>query len=372
MKGIYQFGEEFVAHDPGPEMIPFFTRLDPDYRVDSVRPGAGFISKLRGLRQEAVYAPRDLLDLGVEELLSCLRQEQSATLEGGAFQSGFSVLQAAGLKSAQGCRLCGHRCGVNRYAEAGRCGLREKAVHNEPFIHVAEEFVINPAIVTNFGGCALRCRYCIEAALWDVARISPSEAGSFWESVASLMHQGVPINALEFTNPTESLAGLLSILSEAPEDFNLPLVANCHLYGTKLFYDLAGWITDVWLSDLRYGNDACARSLSGVEDYMEYARVGLDAMTALDARVIVRVLVLPGHGSCCHEPALELLAEYGDRVWVSVLDQYVPEHEAPLVPGLGRRPTREEIEGVQALVARYGLRDVNSGGESFWLEHQVS
>jgi putative pyruvate formate lyase activating enzyme len=173
---------------------------------------------------------------------------------------------------------------------------------------------------------------------------------------------------VEFTNPTESLPGLVSIVSEAPGGFNKPLVLNTHLYGTELFYDLAGWIADVWLADLRYGNDACARSLSGIDSYMAYARMGLDCMTARDARVIVRILVLPGHVSCCHEPALELLAEYGDRVWVSVLDQYVPEHEAHLVPGLGRRPGKEEIDRVRALVDRHGLKDVNAQGEGFWRE----
>jgi len=368
MKGIYQIRDELVAHDPGPEMIPFFTRLDPHYQVASVQPGAGFISKLRNLRQEAVYAPQDLLDLSVEQLLSCLRQENSPTLGGGVFQSGFSVLQAAVLKAVQECRLCGHQCGVNRYAEAGKCGLREKAVHNRPFIHIAEESVINPAIVTNFGGCALQCRYCIEHNLWNTASLSPSYPGSYWERAGTLMAEGVPVNTVEFTNPTESLPGLVSILSQAPGDFNKPLVLNSHLYGTRLFYELAEWITDVWLSDLRYGNDACAKNLSSVENYMEYARVGLDAMTAQDARVIVRVLVLPGHVSCCHEPALELLAEYGDRVWVSILDQYVPEHEAQLVPELGRRPSREEIECVRALVERYGLKDVSSEERGFWQE----
>lgn len=368
MKGIYQIGEELVAHDPGPEMIPFFTRLDPNYQVESVQPGAGFISNLCKLREETVQAPQDLLNLSVEQLLSCLRQEQSPTLEGGAFQGALGVLQTAVLKAVQECRLCGHECGVNRYAQAGSCGLGNRPVHNTPFVHIAEESVINPAIVTNFGGCALRCRYCVDHELWDVARLTASEPASYWQRVRSLMSQEVRVNTVEFTNPTESLPGLVSIVSEAPGGFNKPLVLNTHLYGTKLFYDLAGWIADVWLADLRYGNDACARSLSGIDSYMAYARMGLDAMTARDARVIVRILVLPGHVSCCHEPALELLAEYGDRVWVSVLDQYVPEHEAHLVPGLGRRPGKEEIDRVRSLVARHGLKDVNAQGEGFWRE----
>jgi putative pyruvate formate lyase activating enzyme len=165
---------------------------------------------------------------------------------------------------------------------------------------------------------------------------------------------------------TEFLPGLMGILAAAPADLRLPVVLNCHLYGTKLFYELASWITDVWLVDLRYGNDSCASALSGVENYMKYARVGLDAMAENDAKVIVRILVLPGHVSCCHEPAVEILSEHRDRIWVSILDQYVPEHEAHLDEDLKRRPTKEEISEVEALVERHALRNIASNCRDFW------
>jgi putative pyruvate formate lyase activating enzyme len=141
---------------------------------------------------------------------------------------------------------------------------------------------------------------------------------------------------------------------------------DCHLYGSKTFYDLASPITDVWLPDLRYGNDKCAKTLSGVDNYLKYAKLGLDAMAQHDSKIIVRILVLPGHVSCCHEPEMELLSEYRDRIWVSVLDQYVPEHEAHLDPNLKRRPTKEEIKAVNSLVERRGLRNILAGSKDFW------
>jgi putative pyruvate formate lyase activating enzyme len=91
-------------------------------------------------------------------------------------------------------------------------------------------------------------------------------------------------------------------------------------------------------------------------------------MSVQDARIIVRILVLPSHVECCHKPAIELLSQFKDRVWVSVLDQYIPEHEAHLDPKLNRRPTREEISEVESLVERHGLRNIASGCEGFWTE----
>ena len=177
---------------------------------------------------------------------------------------------------------------------------------------------------------------------------------------------GTPVNTLEFANPTESLPAMIGLLSQAPYDLNLPVVMDCHLYGSKTFYDLAGGITDVWLPDLRYRNDECAKALSGVDNYMKHAKLGLDAMVEQGARVIVRILVLPGHVSCCHGPAIELLSEFKGRIWVSVLDQYVPEHEAHLDPNLKRRPTKEEIKAVSSLVERRGLRNVLTDSNDFW------
>jgi uncharacterized Fe-S radical SAM superfamily protein PflX len=58
-------------------------------------------------------------------------------------------------------------------------------------------------------------------------------------------------------------------------------------------------------------------------------------------------LVLPGHVECCHNPALELLLAYKDKLLLSVLDQYVPEHEAYLDSKLAKRPTQDEINNLR-------------------------
>ena len=54
MTRIYQFGSEIICHDPGPEIIPFFREVDPDYHVESVREGEDFRPRFQKLR-EVVY-----------------------------------------------------------------------------------------------------------------------------------------------------------------------------------------------------------------------------------------------------------------------------------------------------------------------------
>jgi putative pyruvate formate lyase activating enzyme len=367
MKAIYLVGRDAIFHDPGPESLKAMEEADSSFRFQSMGPGPGFVPKFQRMLRKIVRAMKALIDMTSQELATALRGNQDKSPCRYTY-SALDALLILVLNSLRQCRLCGWECSVNRYQSTGKCGLAGRTYHPPPFTHVAEEAPINPAVVTNLAGCALRCIYCIEKDLWDTKGLSESDPKLFWEKVRELQNQGLPIISLEFTNPTESLAGVIAILARAPADFNLPVVLNCHLYGSKLFYELAEPITDVWLVDLRYGNDRCAKALSGVEHYMKYAKIGLDAIYSQDARAIVRLLVLPGHVSCCIEPAIELLSEYKDRDWVSILDQFVPEHQAHLDPNLNRRPTKEELSRVESLVDHYGLRNIASGCEDFWTE----
>jgi putative pyruvate formate lyase activating enzyme len=158
----------------------------------------------------------------------------------------------------------------------------------------------------------------------------------------------------------------LAILNEAPFDFSLPVVLNCHLYGSIFFYELADMVSDVWLLDFRYGNDECAKALSGVENYMKYAKDGLEFIIDRSSRLIVRILVLPGHVDCCHKPALELLSQYKNKIFVSILDQYIPEHKAHLNQNLKRRPTREELRMVESMIKSFGLKDIGLQCNDLW------
>ena len=369
MSKIYLFGGQCVVLDPGPEMIPFLCKASPDFKVESIQPGPWFSPRFKDLAKEDVVSDRPLFECGEEELKAVYLGKRSTpdNAKDEHKYSKINVLHALSLSEMSHCRLCGWECGINRFSGGkGKCGLGSQAFASRPFIHIAEEPVINPAAVMNLAGCSLRCTYCIDSTIWDPGNLPPLDSKPFWEEIQRLKMGGTPINTLEFANPTESLPAIIGLLSPAPSDLNLPVVMDCHLYGSKTFYDLAGGITDVWLPDLRYGNDECAKALSGVDNYMKYAKLGLDAMAQHGSKIIARILVLPGHVSCCHEPQMGLLSEYKDRVWVSVLDQYIPEHEAHLDPNLKRRPTKGEIQAVNSLVEKRGLRNVLTDGKDFW------
>ena len=253
------------------------------------------------------------------------------------------------------CRLCRHRCGINRIdGELGRCGLGREAVVAEHFVHVAEEDTFNPAYVLNLRGCALRCRYCQQHALLSPAGPGHALTPSLWSDIDL---EGA--RSLEFVggNPDESVHAALRFLERAPSSFTLPIVWNCHGYAEPVLYRLLRGVVDVYVPDFKYWDDGCARKWSGVDGYHDAACAGLESMLLQDAQVIVRVLVLPGHSECCHLPTLRWLARFGSRLSVHILDQYAPDFRIVSSDGLmAFRPSSRELNRIVQAARKLGLQ----------------
>ena len=74
MTRIYQFGSDIVCHDPGPEMIPFFSEVDPDYRLQSKPQRKGFVPRCQKLRKSKVYSDKALFEISEKEIKQLLKE----------------------------------------------------------------------------------------------------------------------------------------------------------------------------------------------------------------------------------------------------------------------------------------------------------
>ena len=90
---------------------------------------------------------------------------------------------------------------------------------------------------------------------------------------------------------------------------------------------LLAQIVDVYLPDLKYGCDPCANRWSGTPNYVATVQSSIAAIAGAGIPTIVRVLVLPGHFNCCHEPALHFLSSLPRHgpMSVSIRAQYSPD-----------------------------------------------
>ena len=263
------------------------------------------------------------------------------------------------------CKLCPRKCGVDRTAgELGFCGCPDIALVAKTMVHRWEE----PALAGSggsgaifFGGCTLGCKFCQNRA------ISAAPTGKAMNSVAlrSAMEDLISRGAenIDLVTPTQFLPTIVPALSPK---LLVPVVYNCGGYEREDTIRALEGLVDVYLPDMKYADDALAKTLSGTEEYFSVATRAISAMVKqvgavqwqndkVVKGVMIRHLILPGQV----ENSLKVLDWIGEafkpgQVLVSLMRQYTP------MPGLpapyDRKITDEEYEAVLSWMYLNGLQ----------------
>lgn len=342
--------------DPGFDALPLLRSVNPDFRIQRAPLPAFYRPKFQTARKITVgYSQAgirnkpesDLWEIHRAVIQAAMIGQQAEALSGQASLLDLKIELAQRLLTH--CCLCGHRCGVNRWAgERGRCGLGRGAFLMDTYVHIAEEPPINPSLMMTLAGCGLTCVFCQHPEYRDLTNDSgiPLNA-TVWEKLNT---RGARSLSFIGGNPDESLFAILSCLRTAPPDWRLPLVWNCHAYTSEETTDLLAGIVDAFVPDFKYGCTDCSLRLSGAPGYPETAGLSISAMIKQNVPVFVRLLVLPGHVDCCHIPVLDSLAGMDSALlWISLRGQYNPEYLiSDADTRLTRRPSAEEIMRVAA------------------------
>lgn len=153
------------------------------------------------------------------------------------------------------------------------------------------------------------------------------------------------------------------------EGIRLPFVWNSSGYESAETLSEYRDLCDIALFDLRYSEDATARTASAAPGYVAASRSAVkwawENLGALDSDepgratrgLIVRILVLPGHADEAIANLAWLAAECSPSVHVSVMSQYTPVYKALDVPPFNRPATEEEYESVTAAAADFGFEN---------------
>ncbi|HEY6011669.1 MAG TPA: radical SAM protein [Nitrospirota bacterium] len=279
----------------------------------------------------------------------------------------------AAYRLLESCRVCPRECGVNRLKDdkLGFCrsGLNPVIASVSP--HHGEEPPLSGTKGSGaifFTNCNLRCVYCQNYPISQMGNGAQRTPGELACQMVWLQEQGC--HNVNLVTPTHFVPQILQALGIARErGFDLPIVYNSSGYDSPETLRLLDGIVDIYLPDMRYGDDNAAMKYSIAPHYVEvnqaairemYRQVGnlvLDDQGIAKRGLIIRHLVLPG-GLSGTETVMKFLAENISRdVYISLMSQYFPAYKTGEFPELNRRITPKEYEEARRIMETYGLEN---------------
>lgn len=296
------------------------------------------------------------------------------------FQPGYKRLQqkdileerAKQLKEMlESCDLCPHLCGVDRQKnKLGFCRSTKDVVIASYSPHFGEE---KPLVGKNgsgtifFSHCNLRCVYCqnydISCGLYG----HKATIEELSEMMLDLQERGC--HNINLVTPTHFVPQIVEALVTAAENgLSIPLVYNTGGYESIKTLKLLENIVDIYMPDIKYGDEHRAKKYSGIKDYPEVVKKAVkemhrqvgnlitDEKGIAQRGLIIRHLVLP-NGLSDTEKVMKFIAEeISPDTYVNIMAQYHPAHKAHVHPDLDRRVTLEEYQEAVRIALTYGVK----------------
>lgn len=294
---------------------------------------------------------------------------------------------------AQDCTLCPRNCHADRlHGNFGYCGQGWEIKAARAALHMWEEPCISGESGSGtvfFSGCPLRCVFCQNhnIAIGKAGAIISKER--LVEIFFELKKQGA--NNINLVTPTHFIPQIREALVSAKDQgLNIPIVYNTGSYEYPESLKMLEGLVDIYLPDFKYWDETLAKKYSNAKDYSLHARAAIEEMvrqtgepvleegTGLMKRgVIVRHLVLPGAVEDSKRIIRYLYETYGDKIYISIMNQFTPVGDMSSYPELTRTLSKREYEQVVDYAINLGVENgfVQEDGtavESFIPEFDLS
>ena len=276
-------------------------------------------------------------------------------------------------KQLEHCSLCPRSCGTDRTAgQKGVCGETAELRLARAALHYWEEPCIsgkNGSGAVFFCGCPLHCVYCQNAEIAAGQTGKAVSSRRLAEIFRELAAQGA--HNINLVTPTHYVPQIAEAIRQVKaEGFPLPFVYNTSSYETvETLRQLEGLIS-IYLPDLKYVSTELSSRYSHAPDYFAAASQAIAEMvrqageavfesgTGLMKRgVIVRHLLLPGCLADSRRVVKYLYETYGDRIYLSIMNQYTPMPQLADYPELNRKVSRREYERLVDYALELGVEN---------------
>ena len=229
-----------------------------------------------------------------------------------------------------------------------------------------------------FSGCSLGCIYCQNREI-STGRGERVSEGRLADIMLEL--EAMDAHNINLVTPTHFVPSIRRAVATAKErGLRIPIVYNTSSYDTvETVRSLAGTV-DIFLADFKYARAESAYRYSAASDYPEVAKRAIAEMVSLVGEpkfdtggmmthgVIVRLLLLPSHLIEAKLALKYIYKTYGDRVYISLMNQYTPTGKLPAP--LDRAVREDEYRSLVSFAEELGVRrafiqEGGTVGESF-------
>ena len=276
------------------------------------------------------------------------------------------------MKELDECKICPHKCKINRNeGKVGRCKAGKEVKIALASIHNYEEPCIsgtNGSGTVFFSNCNLNCIYCQN---YEISQLGKGKEITV-EHLAEIFikQQEKHVNNINLVTPTMYVPQIIEAIKIAKNNgLKIPIVYNSNGYeNVETIKKLDGYI-DVYLPDLKYYSDEIAKKYSNIDNYFSTAvsaikemkrQVGnpvFDENGIIKRGVIIRHLILPNHILNTKKILKYIKENFDDETYISVMAQYFPTYKAVNNDKINRKISKKEYKEVEKYLYLLNLKN---------------
>lgn len=282
------------------------------------------------------------------------------------------------------CNICPRGCNVDRDIHTGFCGMTNRIKVARAALHHWEEPCISKEKGSGtvfFSGCNMGCVYCQNKEISIDGFGKTVTLDRLSKIFIELEQKGA--HNINLVTPSHFTSQIIQGVKLArSKGLSLPIIYNTSGFERVETIKSLCETVDVYLPDFKYFDDKTAQRYSKAMGYTKTAKEAIQEMVrqksecvfdksgVIISGVIVRVLVLPNQTENAKNIIEYLYKEYGDKIFISIMNQYTPCTDLSCYPEINRKITKKEYDRVVDFAVEIGvengfIQEGDTASESF-------
>ena len=292
------------------------------------------------------------------------------------------------------CILCPRNCGADRRIKTGYCRESDMIRIARAGLHMWEEPCISGIHGSGaifFTGCNMGCVFCQNREISRGGTGKEISVERLAEIFYELREQGA--NNINLVTGDIYIPSIMVAIDNVKKTgFDLPFILNTSGYLNLRSVEGLEGLIDIYLPDMKYIRDEDALKYSNAADYPKVCRAVIDEMvrqqpecvfeeteegSMLKRGVVIRHLLMPGMLIQAKLIIKYLHDRYGDKIWLSLMNQYTPGGNLEEYPEINRLVSENEYRSLVKYAERTGItkgyiQDRTSADEDFIPDFDLS